>query len=79
MNVNSFYEAFTSIDLYGLHYHFYADKNRKIYTPIGGILSLIAILLSVIAFIILNKDEFFHNNPQSTTSTSKESYRNVNF
>ena len=79
MNPNSFYEAFTCIDLYGVHYHFYADKKGKIYSPIGGILSLITILLNIIAFIILNKDEFLHNNPLSTTSTSKEPYRNVKF
>ena len=79
MNANSLYESFAYIDLYGSSYNFYSDKKRKIYTPLGGILTLIAILLSVIIFIILYKDEFFQKKPLSTISTSKEPYRNVKF
>ena len=79
MNANSFYESLANVDLFGSRFNFYSDKKRKIYSPIGGILSLTAIIIGFIVFTVLNKDEFSHKNPLSTTSTSKEPYRNIKF
>ena len=79
MNANSFYESFAYIDLFGTRLNFYSDKKRKMYSPIGGILTFISIILGFITFFVLNIDEILHKNPLSTTSTSKEPYRNIKF
>jgi hypothetical protein len=66
-------------DLFGTHFNFYTDKKRKFYTSLGGILTLLSFVTSLLVFILINYDELLHNNPISTTSYSKEPYRNVRF
>ena len=66
-------------DLFGTHFNFYTDKKRKFYTSLGGILTLLSFVISLLVFILINYDELLHNNPISTTSYSKEPYRNVRF
>ena len=67
------------LDFYGITFNFYTEGSPKLYTPLGGILSLISIFLAMIVFIYLNLDDFLHNNPISTTSIERSNYRNITF
>ena len=51
------------IDCYGTKFNFYTEKNRKFYTPLGGILSILALFFSILIFIFFNFDDFLHNSP----------------
>ena len=55
------------------------EKNRKYYTIVGGLLTLLSIVCGVLVFIYINLDDFLHNLPNSTTSTKSESPRLINF
>ena len=65
------------LDFFGARFNFYIEKNRKLYTPFGGILSILSMLFSAIIFIYIYKDDFLHKLPDSTTSTEKEDYRPI--
>ena len=67
------------LDCFGTNFNFYTERNRKFYTPFGGILTFLSIIFGLIIFIHINIDDFTHQNPNSTTSTVRESYRNVKF
>ena len=67
------------VDFFGATFSFYSEKNRKFYTNLGGLLTLLSIMLSTILFIYNNIDNFSHNVPTSTTSTAKEPYKNIKF
>ena len=79
MSKNIHNEILKYIDSFGTKFTFYTEKNRKFYTPLGGILTLLSIIIGVIVFIHINIDDFLHNNPNSTTSIVKENYRNIKF
>ena len=66
-------------DLFGTNFNFYTEKNRKFYTPLGGLLTIFAIIFGIIAFFNINLEDFSHNAPISTTSTVRESYKNIKF
>jgi hypothetical protein len=66
-------------DFFGATFSFYSERNRKFYTNLGGLLTLLSILLSIILFIYNNIDNFSHHFPTSTTSISKEPYKNIKF
>ena len=67
------------IDFFGATFSFYSERNRKFYTNLGGILSLLSVFIGLIVFIFINKDECLHNNPISTTSISEEKHKNIKF
>ena len=67
------------LDFYGTSFTFYIDGNRKLYTPLGGILSIISIIIGTTIFVYINLDDFLHNNPSSTTSTERENFSNIKF
>ena len=67
------------VDCFGTTFNFYTERCRKLYTPFGGILTLLAGIFGVTLFFYLNKDEFLHNMPESTTSIKKENYRRIKF
>ena len=79
MSKNIQSEILKYIDGFGTKFTFYTEKNRKFYTPLGGILTLLSIIFGALAFIYINIDDFLHNNPSSTTSILKENYRNIKF
>ena len=72
-------EILKYLDLFGTNFNFYTEKNRKFYTSLGGILTLLSIIIGALVFIFINLDDFLHNNPNSTTSTSRENERNITF
>ena len=66
-------------DCFGTNFNFYTERNRKFYTPLGGVLTILSIIFGIIIFVYINIDDFLHKNPNSTTSTVKESYRKIKF
>ena len=66
-------------DCFGTTFNFYTERSIKLYTPLGGILTLMAGIFGVSLFLYLNMDDFLHNIPQSTTSIKKENYRRIKF
>jgi len=67
------------VDGFGTTFSFYTERSRKFYTRLGGILTLLSAIIALILFIYINLDDFFHKIPSSTTSTTKEIYRNIKF
>ena len=67
------------IDCFGTKFNFYTEKSRKLYTPLGGILSFFSILFGILIFLSLNYEELKHNVPISSTSVIQEHYHNVKF
>ena len=73
------YEILKYLDFFGTSFNFYIEKQRKFYTNLGGILSLLSFFISLIVFINMNLEEFLHKNPISTTSISEEKHKNIKF
>ena len=78
-NNNSIFETLKNIDLLDINFYFYTDKKRNFTTKLGGSLTLLWFISGLFTFIYINYDDFLHNNPISTISTSKLPYRNVKF
>ena len=57
------FELLKSIDYFGVTFNFYTEKNRKFYSPFGGLLTLLAILLGIFILYYAERDDFFHNSP----------------
>ena len=72
-------EILRYLDCFGTTFSFYTEKNRKFYTILGGILTLLSLIFGLIAFIFINLDDIFHHNPNSTTSTKRENVRKIKF
>ena len=79
MNNNIVIEILKYLDFFGTKFNFYTEKSRKLYTPLGGILTLLSIIFGIIIFIFINIDNFLHNSPSSTTSIMEENYRKIKF
>ena len=62
-------------DCFGARFNFYIEKNRKLYTPLGGILTLLSCIIGILIFIYINLDNFLHNLPNSTTSTERNNHK----
>ena len=72
MNYKTLLEALKYFDFFGEVFSFYIERNRKLYTPLGGIITLLFFIFSTIIFIYMNLDDIFHNLPNSTTSYEKK-------
>ena len=67
------------LDCFGTTFSFYTEKNRKFYTVLGGILSLLSIFFGLIVFIFINQEDIFHDSPNSTTSTKRDNIKKIKF
>ena len=67
------------IDCFGTNFNFYTEKNRKLYTPFGGILTILAFIVGAMIFLAMNIDEIKHDVPLSSTSVTQENYHNIKF
>ena len=72
-------ELLKYLDFFGANINFYTERQRKFYTSVGGVFTLISIFFGIIVFIRINHDDFFHNKPISTTSIIKENNKNIKF
>ena len=79
MDYNFISRILKYFDCFGTNFNFYTERNRKFYTPFGGILTILSFILGIVIFLHINVDDFMHENPNSTTSTVKESNRNIKF
>ena len=79
MNIYLIYDILRYLDCFGTTFSFYTEKNRKFYTKLGGILTLLSLIFGLIVFIFINLDDIFHHNPNSTTSTKRENVRTIKF
>ena len=79
MNNNIVIGILKYLDFFGTKFNFYTEKSRKLYTPLGGILTLLSFIFGIIIFIFINLDNFLHNVPNSTTSTMEDNYRKIKF
>jgi len=67
-------------DLFGTRCAFYSEKMPKLYTVIGGIFSMISILVCILIFIIFSIDDLRRKFPITTTSSiPSEGYRKIKF
>ena len=79
MNYSLFSRIFKYIDCFGIKFNFYIDRKRKLYTPLGGILTLFSLIFGIFLFLLMNKDELRHKVPLSSTSVIQEDIRNIKF
>ena len=79
MTKNINLEVLKYIDCFGTKFNFYSEKNRELYTPFGGILTLLSIIFGIILFLYLNMDDFLHNIPESTTSIKRANFGKIKF
>ena len=73
------YESLKYLDFFGITFNFYTEKNRKFYTSIGGLFTILSVMGGIIYFICVEKDDFLHNTPISTTSESKVNNTKIKF
>ncbi len=79
MNYSKLLEALKYFDFFGEIFSFYIEKNRKLYTPLGGIITSLFFIFSTIIFIYMNLDDILHNLPNSTTSCEKKMIQKIKF
>ena len=72
-------EILKYLDSFGATFNFYIEKNRKLYTPLGGILTILAFFFSILIFIYINLDDFLRNFPNSTNFTERKKHRQIKF
>jgi len=67
-------------DLFGTRCTFYSDKMPKLYTVVGGILSIFSILVCIIIFIIFSLDDIKRKSPNTTISSIPNAgYKKIKF
>ena len=67
-------------DFFGTKYHFYTDGKPKLYTMLGGILSVISIIICLLVFFCITSDDIFRKTPTVTTSSiPSEGYHKIKF
>ena len=79
MNYIIFSKLLKYVDCFGTSFNFYTERNRKLYTPLGGILTLFSLICGTLIFISMNIEELKHNIPISSTSVIQEKYSNIKF
>ena len=67
-------------DFFGTKYHFYTDGKPKLYTVLGGILSVISIIICLLVFYFVTSDDIHRKTPTVTTSSiPSEGYHKIKF
>ena len=63
-----FAKCFESLDIIGTKFHFYIGKTQEKKTSIGGILSILIFIFSILFIQIFGHNFFTRKNPTVTTS-----------
>ena len=67
-------------DFFGTKYHFYTDGKPKLYTILGGILSIISIIICLLVFFSINYNEILRKTPTpARSSIPSEGYHKIKF
>ena len=75
-----FQEICKYFDSLGTKYNFFTDGKPRLYTTLGGILTIISILLSIIVFICFSLDDFRRKTPTTLfSSVISEEHRKIKF
>ena len=72
-------EILRYLDLYGTKCSFYTEQKLKLYTPLGGILSIISFAAGIIIFIYTNISSFRRKEPKIITSSIIEEHHKIKF
>ena len=67
------------MDFFGTKCCFYSDQRLKLYTPLGGIISLISICAMIIIFVLISLSSFKREHPNSITSSILEEEQKIKF
>ena len=59
-------EILRSLDFFGSYLHWYVNQKKKVYTRLGGILSVISIVICFIVLVYLLSGIIKRKNPQTT-------------
>ena len=79
MNYLIFSRILKYLDCFGTTFNFYTEKTRKLYTPLGGILTLFSFIFGTVIFLAMNLEEIKHDVPLTSTSVIQEGYHNIKF
>ena len=73
-------ELIEYFDIFGIKPGFYVEGKFKLYTLLGGLLSITSIIISIIIFIFFSLDDFKRNSPNITSSAIPQAgYRKIKF
>ena len=73
-------EYLASFDFFGSYLHWYVNHKKKLYTRLGGVLSIISFLICGLIFIILFNDFIDRKNPQITENDNPNSeFKKIKF
>jgi hypothetical protein len=67
------------LDIFGTKCSFYTDQKLKLYTPLGGILSITSILLGLLVFMHISYSNLKKKMPNTVTSSIIEEYHKIQF
>ena len=59
-------EFLTSLDFFGSYLHWYVNHKKKVYTPLGGVLTSISSIICVSLLVYLFREFFSRKDPQIT-------------
>ena len=67
------------LDLFGTKCSFYTEQKQKLYTPLGGVLSIASISLSILIFIYININSFKREDQSIISTSIKEENHKIKF
>ena len=70
-------EILRYLDLFGTKCSFYTEQKIKLYTPLGGILSIISFVTGIFIFIYTNISSFRRKEPKIITSSIIEEHHKI--
>ena len=70
-------EILRYLDLFGTKCSFYTEQKLKLYTPLGGILSIISFVTGIFIFIYTNISSFKRKEPKIITSSIIEGHQKI--
>ena len=74
------YEIIKYCDFFGTRFHFYTDEMPKHYTVLGGISTILVIIICSFSFVSYYLDDFRRITPTVTTSSMPSAgYHNIKF
>ena len=73
-------DFFTSLDFFGSYLHWYVNRKKKVYTPLGGILTTISAIICIFLLGFLFTEFFRRDNPQITENDEiSNDYKKIKF
>ena len=72
-------EILRYLDLFGTKCSFYTEQRLKLYTPLGGILSITSFIAAILIFIYINLSSFRREDPSFITSSIVEEIHKIKF